>query len=205
MEKILEIINDGIGWQNLLILFCLIMTTLPSIIKGFDYLVDRFGLDIETKGSKAKKEQTNKCAIQAAAIKALEDKIAEYDKNNHEHWNVSKTYQDNYAKNQQDIINQLASITNSINSLQKKMDENELRKQIDGLRSTIISFATSLSNPQFHPSEDHYNSIFRKIEEYESILESHNLENGQCSISMRLIEKHYAQDMETGRFLKIED
>lgn len=205
MEKIFEIINDGIGWQNLVILFCLLMTTLPSIIKGFDYLVERFELNLETKGSKRRKEQANRCAVQAAAIKALEDKIAEYDQTNKDHWAVSKNYQTTYAQNQQDIINQLSSITNSINSLQKKMDENELRKRIDGLRSTIISFATNLSNPQFRPSEDHYNSIFRKIEEYEKILDEHGLENGQCTISMRLIEKHYADAMERGDFLRIEE
>lgn len=205
MEKILEIIDNGIGWQNLIILFCLIMTTAPSIIKGFDYLIERFDINIETKGSKRRKEQASKCAVQAAAIKALEDKIAEYNSENAKHWDTSKNYQTTYSKNQQDIINQLSSITNSINSLQKKMDENELRKRIDGLRSTIISFATNLSNPQFKPSEDHYNSMFRKIEEYEKILDDNGLENGQCTISMRLIEKHYANAMERGDFLRIED
>lgn len=205
MEKIFEIINDGIGWQNLIILFCLIMTTLPSIIKGFDYLVERFGIGFETKRSKARKEQANKCSVQAAAIKALEDKIADYDKNNKDHWKTSIEYRDKYAQDQAVIMEQLSSLTNMIKSLQKKMDENELRKRIDGLRSTIISFATSLSNPQFRPSEDHYNSIFRKIEEYETILEEYGLENGQCSISMRIIEKHYSEAMERGDFLKVEN
>lgn len=201
MEKIIEIINDGIGWQNLIILFCLIMTTLPTIIKGWDYLTERFGIGFETKGSKARKEQANKCAVQVAAVKALEDKIAEFDKANHDHWNVSKTYQSNYAKNQQDILDQLSSLTNMINSLQKKMDENELRKRIDGLRSTIISFATNLSNPQFRPSLDHYNSIFAKVEEYESVLEEHSLENGQTDVSVKIIKRHFEMSMENGDFL----
>lgn len=202
MEQILEIINDGIGWQNLLILFCLIITTLPSIIKGFDYLVDRFGIGIETKGSKSRKEQANKCTSHASAIKALEDKIADYDKNNKDHWQTSIEYRDKYTQDQAAIMEQLASLTNMINSLQKKMDENELKKRISSLRTDIISFGTSLGNPQFHPSFEHYNIIYAKVKEYEKILEDHNLKNGQCSASIKIIDKHYEMAMERGDFLE---
>ena len=123
MEKIFEIINDGIGWQNLVILFCLLMTTLPSIIKGFDYLVDRFELNFETKGSKARKEQANRCAVQAAAIKALEDKIAEYNSENAKHWDTSKNYQITYAQNQQDIISSIQELKEELKDMRKTTDE----------------------------------------------------------------------------------
>ena len=203
MEKVIEMIGSDFGWQNLAILFCLIVTGLPSFLKGWDYLCDRF--HFETKGSRERKEQNQKCVVQAAAIKALEDKIAEYNSSNIDHWNISKSYQSTYAQNQQDIIDQLSSIAESVNALQKKMDENELRKRIDGLRSTIISFATSLGNPQFRPSLDHYNSIFTKFEEYEKILEENGLENGQTDVSIRIIKRHYEEAMERGDFLKIEE
>lgn len=202
MEKILEIINE-MGWQNIAILFCLLVTTIPSIIKGCDFLIDRFG--IETKWSRQRKEQVNKCEVQAAAIKALEDKITTYDATNKDHWKTSIEYRDKYAKDQFAIMTQLSSLGSMIDGLQKKMDENELRKRIDGLRSTIITFATSLGNPQFRPSQDHYNSIFTKIEEYEKILEENNLENGQCAISIRIVEKHYGEAMERGDFLKVDE
>lgn len=123
MEKIFEIINDGIGWQNLIILFCLLMTTLPSIIKGFDYLIERFDINIETKGSKRRKEQANKCAVQAAAIKALEDKIAEYNSENAKHWDTSKNYQATYAQNQQDLINSINELKESLKDMRKTTDE----------------------------------------------------------------------------------
>lgn len=202
MEKLITYVGDGIGWQSLAVIICLLVTGLPSFIKGFDYLVDRFG--IETKGMRKRKTQEQKCVVQAAAIKSLEEKIAAYDLANHDHWKVSVDYREKYAQDQEKIMEVLSSLTDKIDGLQKKMDENELRKQIDGLRSTIIGFATSLSNPQFKPSEDHYNSIFVKIKNYEDILEEHGLENGQCSISIKIIEKHYSEAMERGDFLKVD-
>lgn len=105
----------------------------------------------------------------------------------------------------QELIDSVRSLSDKIDVLQQKIEDNELRKRIDGLRGAIISFATNLGNNQFHPSEDHYNSIFRKIEEYEEILETHGLENGQCSISIKIVEKHYAEDMENGLFLRQEE
>lgn len=201
--ELLNYIGENIGWSNLVVIIILFITVAPNVIKGYDFLIQRFG--IETKGSQARKAQSQKCVVQAAAIKALEDKIAEYNTSNHEHWETSKTYQTDYAKTQQDILENLSSLKNMIDGLQKKMDENELRKRIDGLRSTIISFATSLGNPQFKPSEDHYNSIFKKIEEYETILEENDLENGQCSISVKVIEKKYSEAMERGDFLSLKD
>ena len=202
MEKLITYVGDGIGWQSLAVIICLLVTGLPSFIKGFDYLVDRFG--IETKGMRKRKAQEQKCTVQAAAIKSLEEKIAAYDSDNHDHWKVSVDYREKYAQDQEKIMEALSSLTDKIDGLQKKMDENELRKQIDGLRSTIIGFATSLSNLQFKPSEDHYNSIFVKIKNYEDILEEHGLENGQCSISIKIIEKHYSEAMERGDFLKVD-
>ena len=203
MDKVIEMIGSDFGWQNIAILFCLIVTGLPSFLKGWDYLCDRF--HFETKGSRERKEQNQKCAVQAAAIKALEDKIAEYDSTNREHWQTSIEYRNKYADDQSAIMNQLSSIAESVNALQKKMDENELRKRIDSLRSTIISFATSLGNPQFRPSLDHYNSIFTKVREYEDVLEQNGLENGQTNISVKIIEKHYSDAVERGDFLKIEE
>ena len=185
-----------------ILVLLLLLTNLPTIIKSWDFLINRFGL--ETKGSLKRKQQEKQCAVQAAAIKSLEEKIAEYDKTNHDHWKISIDYRKKYAEDQSKIMDALSSLTDKIDALQNKMDENELRKQIDGLRSTIIGFATSLSNPQFKPSEDHYNSIFIKIKNYEDILEEHGLENGQCSISIKIIERHYEKAVEHGEFLEHE-
>lgn len=199
MKELIEYIGENNGWQSLAIIFVLFITGFSSFIKGWDFILARF--EIETKGSKRRKEQVKKCAVQEAAIKALENKITEYDKINHDHWQVSIDYREKYAYDQNAIMEQLSSLTNLINSLQKKIDENELRKQVDGLRTTIISFATSLGNPQFRPSLDHYNNIFAKIEEYEEVLEKNGLENGQTTVSVKIIKRHYEQALERGDFL----
>lgn len=199
MQELIEYVGDNNGWQSLAIIFVLFVTGAPSFIKGWDFLLSRF--EIETKGSKRRKEQNKRCAVQEAAIKALENKIAEYDKINHDHWQVSTDYREKYAYDQNVIMEQLSSLTELINSLQTKIDENELKKQVDGLRTTIISFATSLGNPQFRPSLDHYNNIFAKIEEYEEVLEENGLENGQTTVSVKIIKRHYEEAIERGDFL----
>lgn len=202
MEKLITYVGDGIGWQSLAVIVCLIVTGLPSFIKGFDYLVDRFG--IETKGMRKRKAQEKQCTVQAAAIKSLEEKIAAYDSVNHDHWKVSVDYREKYAQDQAKIMDALSSLTDKIDALQTRMDDNELHKRIDSLRSEIIGFATNLGNPAFKPSLDHYNNIFTKIKNYEDILEEHGLENGQCSISIKIIERHYEEAVENGKFLEHE-
>lgn len=201
MVEAIKMIGSDIGWQTLAILFCLIVTGLPAVIKGIDYLIDRFG--IETKGSKQRKEQSQKCAVQAAAIKALEDKIAEYNSSNIEHWNTSKSYQSTYAQNQQDIIDQLSSIAESVNALQKKMDENELQKQIEKYRDKIFNFASNLNSPHFNPEKDHYDNIFEVYNDYENLLHTNGLTNGQCEASMNVIRKHFECDVDAGKFADV--
>lgn len=196
MEKLITYVGGGIGWQSLAVIVCLIVTGLPSFIKGFDYLVDRFG--IETKGMRKRKAQEKQCTVQAAAIKSLEEKIAAYDSVNHDHWKVSVDYREKYAQDQAKIMDALSSLTDKIDSLQHKIDKNELQKLIERYRGEIINFASNLSNPSFKPTKDHYDSIFRKYEEYEKILEMHGLENGQTDISIKIIKRHYEKDLEAG-------
>lgn len=196
MEKLIEYVDGTFGWQSLLIIFILLITGLPTFIKGWDFLIDRFG--IETKGSRQRKEQAQKCIVQGEAIKALENKLAEYNKSNIEHWTTSKNYQSTYNNTQKEIMQTLLELKTQLNDMQEKIDENELHKKIENLRTEIIGFATNLANPSFKPSTDHYNNIFKKIKKYEHILEENGLENGQCSISIHVIERHYEAAIEEG-------
>lgn len=103
-----------------------------------------------------------------------------------------------------ELIDSIKSVDNKIDNLQKKIEINERDKKIDLLRSSIISFATNLGNPQFKPSKDHYDSIFKKIKEYEQVLEDNGLENGQTTVSVKIIEHHYEESIENGDFLMVE-
>lgn len=123
MEKIFEYAGElgTAEWTTIAIIAVLLITNLPNFIKGCDFLIDRFG--IETKGSRTRKEQANRCNVQAAAIKALEDKIAEYNSENAKHWDTSKNYQATYAQNQQDLINSINELKESLKDMRKTTDE----------------------------------------------------------------------------------
>lgn len=174
MEKIFEIINDGIGWQNLVILFCLLMTTLPSIIKGFDYLVERFELNIETKRSKERKEQASRCAVQEAAIKALENKIAEYNSENAKHWDTSKSYQTTYAQNQHDIMHSIKELKEELKDMRKTTDarfaESELKdaKRVRAEMKDKIAERYRRYHAKGEINDMEYEALEDLIEEYES-------------------------------------
>lgn len=198
MEKLITYVGDGIGWQSLAVIVCLIITGLPSFIKGFDYLVDRFG--IETKGMRKRKAQEKQYTVQAAAIKSLEEKIAEYDSVNHDHWKVSVDYREKYAQDQEKIMEALSSLTDKIDALQNRMDDNELHKQIEKYRDKIFNFASNLNSPHFNPEKDHYDNIFEIYDDYEKLLHINGLTNGQCESSMAIIRKHYEKDIDSGKF-----
>lgn len=176
------------------------------------YIVIREGLEKFFKIIGFKPEHIKYREEQNQAIAELKQQMEEYQQNRlhdrQQSFDIQKELVDaqkKLANSQKDLMECFTTVSKKLDVLQKNIDDNELRKRIDGLRSAIIGFATNLSNPQFKPSEDHYNSIFRKIEEYEKILEDNGLENGQCSISICIVQKHYAQDMEDGRFLDCEE
>lgn len=172
MEKVIEMIGSDIGWQTLAILFCLIVTGLPSVIKGIDYLIDRFG--IETKGSKQRKEQANKCAVQAAAIKALEDKIAEYDSTNREHWQTSKNYQNSYAQNQQDIMDSIKELKDELKDMRKTTDERFAASEARDNKRAMAELKDKIGERyrRYHAKGEindmEYEALEDLIEEYES-------------------------------------
>lgn len=148
---------------------------------------------------------------QNQAIAELKQQMEEYQQNRlhdrQQSFDIQKELVDaqkKLANSQKDLMDCFTTVSKKLDVLQKNIDDNELRKRIDGLRSAIIGFATSLGNSQFRPSLDHYNNIFAKVEEYEEVLEQHGLENGQTDVSVKIIKKHYEESLERGDFLKAE-
>lgn len=172
MEKVIEMIGSDFGWQNLAILFCLIVTGLPSFLKGWDYLCDRF--HFETKGSRERKEQNQKCAVQAAAIKALEDKIAEYNSTNREHWQTSKNYQNSYAQNQQDIMNSIKELKDELKDMRKTTDERFAASEARDNKRAMAELKDKIGERyrRYHAKGEindmEYEALEDLIEEYES-------------------------------------
>ena len=172
MDKVIEMIGSDFGWQNLAILFCLIVTGLPSFLKGWDYLCDRF--HFETKGSRERKEQNQKCVVQAAAIKALEDKIAEYDSTNREHWQTSKSYQNSYAQSQQDIMDSIKELKDELKDMRKTTDERFAVSEARDNKRAMAELKDKIGERyrRYHAKGEindmEYEALEDLIEEYES-------------------------------------
>lgn len=174
MEKIFEYAGElgTAEWTTIAIIAVLLITNLPNFIKGCDFLIDRFG--IETKGSRTRKEQANRCNVQAAAIKALEDKIAEYNSENVKHWDTSKNYQATYAQNQQDIINSIQELKEELKDMRKTTDERFAASEIKEAKRIRAELKDCIGERyrRYHAKGEindmEYEALEDLIEEYEA-------------------------------------
>lgn len=201
MASALEQLSQ-IDWWSFLITLAVVICAYIIIKEGLEKFFKIIGYT--PKYIKYREEQTN-------AIESLKQQMEEYQQNRlhdrQQSFEIQKELVDaqkKLASSQKDLMDCFTTVSKKLDVLQKNIDDNELRKRIDGLRSAIIGFATSLGNSQFRPSLDHYNNIFAKVEEYEEVLEQHGLENGQTDVSVKIIKKHYEESLERGDFLKAE-
>lgn len=163
---------SSVGGATIILIVLLLLTNLPTIIKSWDFLISRFG--IETKGSLKRKEQERQCVVQAAAIKSLENRIAEYDKTNHEHWNTSKSYQSIYSKNQQDLIDSIKELRNELKDMRKTTDERFAASEQRDLKRVRAEMKDKIGERyrRYHAKGEindmEYESLSDLIDEYEA-------------------------------------
>lgn len=74
-----------------------------------------------------------------------------------------------------------------------------INKQISDMRWEINNFATKISEGK-PCNKDCYQHCFRTYQDYEKILEEHNLKNGEVENSMQIINYSYQQKMKNGEF-----
>lgn len=78
----------------------------------------------------------------------------------------------------------------------KEIKEQLLEEKIEKKRKTILDFCSSLSHS--NPNKEAFDFVFKTHEKYEKILEENNLENGQVTASMEVIEEGYKEKMKNG-------
>lgn len=78
----------------------------------------------------------------------------------------------------------------------EEIKEQLLEDKIEEKRKTILDFCSSLSNN--NPNQEAFDYIFKVHKRYEQILEENNLENGQISTSMEVIEEVYKEKLMNG-------
>ena len=92
-----------------------------------------------------------------------------------------------------------------IKELDKKLDKNNsdtLSLLIDSKRNTIISFASMVVDKNCSVTREQFNRIFKLYKEYEDIIKSNDLTNGEGDIAYRIINEAYEEHMRNHNFVE---
>lgn len=92
-----------------------------------------------------------------------------------------------------------------IKELDKKFDKNNqdtLFLLIDSKRNTIINFASCVIDENNPVTREQFNRIFKLYEEYEGIIKSNGLTNGEVDVAYRIIREAYETHMRNHSFIE---
>lgn len=83
-----------------------------------------------------------------------------------------------------------------------KNNEDTLELLIENMRSTIISFASVVSNPDAPVTREQFNRVFKIYQRYENVIEENGLTNGEVDIAHRIIMESYEQHTRNHTFIE---
>lgn len=95
---------------------------------------------------------------------------------------------------------ELTSIKKSVSDIENRMDDDK----IDGIRSEILSFATSCKKGEEHTVKQ-FKRIFTLHETYDAMIEEKGLENGVMEIEYAYIVRVYNKCLDNNLFLNLEE
>lgn len=188
-----------------------IPATVAIVIVGIFFILQIIGEILEFKGKvvpefikvrkyfirKKRERHMMRDAVQTLedVKRLLNDVNAHYDKDNiklRDEW-------------MQSVNRKLEQNDEWIRELDKKLDINNrttLDLLIDSKRNTIINFASTVANEDTPVTREQFNRIFKLHEDYEKIIESNGLTNGEVDISFRIIEEAYETHMRNHSFIE---
>ena len=92
-----------------------------------------------------------------------------------------------------------------IKEIDKKLDRNNqatLSLFIDSKRNTIINFASFVIDEKNSVTREQFNRIFKLYEEYEEIISSNGMTNGEVDIALSIIKESYEKHMRNHTFVE---
>lgn len=92
-----------------------------------------------------------------------------------------------------------------IQELDKKLDRNNedtLSLLIDNKRNAIINFASKVIDKDTPVTREQFNRIFKIHKEYEEVIKSNQLTNGEVDIAFRIITEAYEVHMRNHSFIE---
>lgn len=103
------------------------------------------------------------------------------------------------------VNSKLEQYDKSISELGVKLDKNNsdtLSILIDSKRNAIISFASLVIDESKPVTREQFNRIFKVHQEYESIIESNGMTNGEVDIALSIIKESYENHMRNHTFVE---
>ena len=103
------------------------------------------------------------------------------------------------------VNSKLEQYDKSISELGVKLDKNNsdtLSILIDSKRNAIISFASLVIDESKPVTREQFNRIFKVHQEYESIIESNGMTNGEVDIALSIIKESYEKHMRNRTFVE---
>ena len=103
------------------------------------------------------------------------------------------------------VNSKLEQYDKSISELRVKLDKNNsdtLSILIDSKRNAIISFASLVIDESKPVTREQFNRIFKVHQEYESIIESNGMTNGEVDIALSIIKESYEKHMRNHTFVE---
>ena len=92
-----------------------------------------------------------------------------------------------------------------MSALNDKLDKNNadtLSLLIENKRGAIIDFASKVIDEKYPVTKEQFNRIFKTYIEYEDIIESNGLTNGEIDIAYRIITEAYENHMRSHSFVE---
>lgn len=93
----------------------------------------------------------------------------------------------------------------SMAELDRKLDKNNsdtLSILIDNKRNAIINFASLVIDENKPVTREQFNRIFKLYQEYEAIIQSNGMKNGEVDIAIRIIREAYENHMRSHTFIE---
>lgn len=104
-----------------------------------------------------------------------------------------------------DIYQQQGELTKILSALSNKLDKNNedtLSLLIDSKRNEIIDFASRVANSSYTVTREQYNRIFKLYREYEDLIATNGLTNGEVDIVYRIITESYEDRLKNNNFVE---
>lgn len=103
------------------------------------------------------------------------------------------------------VNSSIEDINRCMQEMSAKLDKNNedtLAIRIDNMRTTIIDFASYVSDSSKQVTREQFARVFKMHKEYEKIITLNGLTNGEVDIAIRIVREAYEQHLRTHSFIE---